>query len=172
VRRFFWDIAPCSLVHVDRRFRFAYCPHEPLKRRSTSARLDGAIYQKVVIYKKQILDVNYGISTLKCFSLYGEACGQYERIILKAQCPDFTKYNCLSWVGRHHGHLDLFYKIFRLIFRKLRMISSIVSYFIYLYLFIVLYNDAFSVTKTTERRMKKWYVNDELERIWKEAVVA
>jgi hypothetical protein len=29
----------------------------------------------------------------------------------------------------------------------------------------------FSVTKTMWRRMKEWYLNDELERIWKEVVV-
>jgi hypothetical protein len=51
----FWDIAPCSLVDVDRRFRGAYClhhqsnPHRPLKRRSTPTRLHGAISQKAVI---------------------------------------------------------------------------------------------------------------------------
>jgi hypothetical protein len=83
--------------------------------------------------------MNYVISILKCFSLYDEACGQYERIILKAQCPDFTKYKCLSWVGRHHGHLHLFYKIFRLIFRKLRMISSRISYFMYLFYLTTLF---------------------------------
>jgi hypothetical protein len=25
--RAFWDMAPCSLVRLDRRFRDAYCPH-------------------------------------------------------------------------------------------------------------------------------------------------
>jgi hypothetical protein len=37
--RVFWDVAPCSEIDVDRRFRGAYCLHyqgdRPLKRRST-----------------------------------------------------------------------------------------------------------------------------------------
>jgi hypothetical protein len=58
----FWDIAPCSLVEVDRRFRGAYCLHHqddelialmiiaPLKRRSISTTLHGAIFQKAVYF--------------------------------------------------------------------------------------------------------------------------
>jgi hypothetical protein len=30
---FFWDIAPCSLVEVDRRFRGAYCLHKQREKR-------------------------------------------------------------------------------------------------------------------------------------------
>jgi hypothetical protein len=44
----FWDIAPCSLDETDRGFRGAYCLHyqsAPLKRRSTSTTLHGAIFQ-------------------------------------------------------------------------------------------------------------------------------
>jgi hypothetical protein len=55
--RALWDTAPCSLIEVDRRFRYAYClqplgvssQYVPLKRRSTSMRLHGAISQKAVI---------------------------------------------------------------------------------------------------------------------------
>jgi hypothetical protein len=54
----FWYIAPCSPVEIDRRFRGACCLHhqgsrtseEPLKRRSISTRLHGAVYQKKVIF--------------------------------------------------------------------------------------------------------------------------
>jgi hypothetical protein len=58
----FWDIAPCGLVKVDRRFRDAYClylqgslpwlwgQYAPLNRRSTSTRLYGAIPQKALIF--------------------------------------------------------------------------------------------------------------------------
>jgi hypothetical protein len=54
----FWDIAPCSLVEIDRRFRGVYCLHQgdglwrqyaSLKRRSTSVRLHGAVFQKAII---------------------------------------------------------------------------------------------------------------------------
>jgi hypothetical protein len=38
----FWDVAPCSLVWVDRRFRGAYCPYQ---------QGGGAISQKAVICK-------------------------------------------------------------------------------------------------------------------------
>jgi hypothetical protein len=34
-----------------------------------------------------------------------------------------------------------------------------------------LFYDAFSVTKSVKRRMRGWRVNDELERIWKDALV-
>jgi hypothetical protein len=53
----FWDIAPWSLVEVDRYFRGAYYlhHHRPLKRRSTSTRLHGAIFQKAVIFKQPLL---------------------------------------------------------------------------------------------------------------------
>jgi hypothetical protein len=45
----FWDVAPCSLIEIDRRFRDAYCLHHQgnndasLKRLYTSTRLHGAI---------------------------------------------------------------------------------------------------------------------------------
>jgi hypothetical protein len=51
----FWDVAPCSLVEVDRRFKGAHCLHHQgddgtsLKRRSTS-RLHGAIIWKALIF--------------------------------------------------------------------------------------------------------------------------
>jgi hypothetical protein len=38
--------------------------------------------------------------------------------------------------------------------------------------FCSLFNDAFSVTQTTLRRMKEWQKNDKLERMWMEANVA
>jgi hypothetical protein len=53
----FWDIWPCSIIEVDRRFRCVYCLHQgerpddggkPLKRRSTYTRLHGAISQKAL----------------------------------------------------------------------------------------------------------------------------
>jgi hypothetical protein len=44
--------------------------------------------------------------------------------------------------------------------------------FLIIFLFIYsLFHDAFSVAQTLQRRMKGWEVNDELERMWKEAVV-
>jgi hypothetical protein len=56
--RVFWDIAPCSLVGVDRHFRGTYCFHHqrdesPTKRRSVSVRLHGAISQVTVIFIKK-----------------------------------------------------------------------------------------------------------------------
>jgi hypothetical protein len=52
----FWDMAPRSLVEVDRRFRrYVQQPspgrrvNSPLKRRSTSTRLQGTVTQKSVI---------------------------------------------------------------------------------------------------------------------------
>jgi hypothetical protein len=46
----FWDLAPCSIVEVDRRFRGAYYLRyqgdEPLNHQSTSMRLNGFIFQK------------------------------------------------------------------------------------------------------------------------------
>jgi hypothetical protein len=55
----FWDMAPCSLVEVARRFRGAFIAlmietvrtFETLKHRSISARLHGAMSQKAVIFK-------------------------------------------------------------------------------------------------------------------------
>jgi hypothetical protein len=63
----FWDIAPCSLVEVDRRSRDAYCLHHEgdissiialtmetvstYKSLLTSTRLHGALSQKAVIFK-------------------------------------------------------------------------------------------------------------------------
>jgi hypothetical protein len=54
----FWDIAPCRLAETVRRFRGVHCLHHqgdersasypPLKRRSTSIRLHGAVSQKAV----------------------------------------------------------------------------------------------------------------------------
>jgi hypothetical protein len=44
----FWDIELCSLVAVDRRFRLWQLA--PLKRRSTSMKLHGAISQKAAIF--------------------------------------------------------------------------------------------------------------------------
>jgi hypothetical protein len=55
----FWDVAPCSLVDIYRRFRGACCPHPspdwwrqqaPLKHWSISSRLHGSISQKTVIF--------------------------------------------------------------------------------------------------------------------------
>jgi hypothetical protein len=57
------NVAPCSLVEVDRRIKGAHCLHnqgpspwwwrqyEPPKRRSTSVSLQDAIFQKAVIFK-------------------------------------------------------------------------------------------------------------------------
>jgi hypothetical protein len=39
------------------------------------------------------------------------------------------------------------------------------------FLFVCLFNDAFSVTKTIQHQMKGWQMNDELERICEEGVV-
>jgi hypothetical protein len=43
----FWDIAPCSLIEVYRRFRGAYYLYH---QGDTSSRLQGAIFQKAVIF--------------------------------------------------------------------------------------------------------------------------
>jgi hypothetical protein len=48
----FWDIAPCSLVALDIRFRYVNFLHLQGERRSTSARLQGAISRKVVIFDR------------------------------------------------------------------------------------------------------------------------
>jgi hypothetical protein len=45
-----WDIAPCSVVEVDRRFRDAYCPHYQDDGGSTSTRLHGAVSQTAAIF--------------------------------------------------------------------------------------------------------------------------
>jgi hypothetical protein len=51
--RAFWDMAPCSLVEVDRRFRGSYCLHHKGDRLddggSTSRRLHSDISQKALI---------------------------------------------------------------------------------------------------------------------------
>jgi hypothetical protein len=47
----FSDVAPCSLVEIDQRFRGSYCiHHRGGERRSISARLHGAISHKAVIF--------------------------------------------------------------------------------------------------------------------------
>jgi hypothetical protein len=46
----FWDIAPCSLIEIVRRFRDAYCLHRQDDDRTIYKRLDGAISQKTVIF--------------------------------------------------------------------------------------------------------------------------
>jgi hypothetical protein len=43
-----WDVAPCSLVETDRRFRGAYCLHH--QGRSVSIRLHGSTFQKTAIF--------------------------------------------------------------------------------------------------------------------------
>jgi hypothetical protein len=43
---------------------------------------------------------------------------------------------------------------------------------VYLFFYLYLSDDAFSVTRTTQRRMKGWQVNDEFKRMLKEVVVA
>jgi hypothetical protein len=40
---FFWDVAPCSVVEIDRRFRDAYCLHHEVDRQT-----HGATSQKTV----------------------------------------------------------------------------------------------------------------------------
>jgi hypothetical protein len=60
--RVFWDVAPCSQVDVDRRFRGTYCLYHHsspwwwrqyayLKRRSTSTSLHGATFQKTLNFR-------------------------------------------------------------------------------------------------------------------------
>jgi hypothetical protein len=68
--RAFWDVAPCSLVGVDRRFRGAYCLHyqdgeyhpliiidHPDDEGSTETRLLGVISQKALIFMRFCLDI-------------------------------------------------------------------------------------------------------------------
>jgi hypothetical protein len=40
------------------------------------------------------------------------------------------------------------------------------------YLLYSLFNDAFLVSQTIQRQMKRWQMNNELEMMWKKAVVA
>jgi hypothetical protein len=61
--RVLWDVVPCSLIVVDRRFRGVYCLHHqgdecpddgeyaPLKRRSATVRLSGDTSQKTLHFK-------------------------------------------------------------------------------------------------------------------------
>jgi hypothetical protein len=44
----FWDMAPCSLIEADRRFRSAYCLHH--QHRFTCKRLHGDISQKAAVF--------------------------------------------------------------------------------------------------------------------------
>jgi hypothetical protein len=47
----FWNVVPCSLVEIDRRFRDACCLHHlPDDRWSIFTRLHGATFQKTVIF--------------------------------------------------------------------------------------------------------------------------
>jgi hypothetical protein len=62
----FWDIAPRSLVEVDRRFKMcsvsiitAMRQYAPLKRQCTSTRLRGAISQKAVIFTRLRENLKY-----------------------------------------------------------------------------------------------------------------
>jgi hypothetical protein len=48
----FWDIAPCSLVEVDRRFRCAYCLHH-----QGDVRLHGAVSQKGGLFQHLVYAV-------------------------------------------------------------------------------------------------------------------
>jgi hypothetical protein len=50
----FWDVAPCSLVEVYRRFRGTYCLNHQGDDRSIPTRLHGAISQKTVIIEEQM----------------------------------------------------------------------------------------------------------------------
>jgi len=56
----FWDMAPCSRIEVDRRFRGVYYLHhwcsqyEPLKRRSVCTRIHSATSQKTVKYVRMV----------------------------------------------------------------------------------------------------------------------
>jgi hypothetical protein len=42
----------------------------------------------------------------------------------------------------------------------------------YIFVVCILFYDAFSMIQTTERRMQAWEITDELQGIWKEAVMA
>jgi hypothetical protein len=48
--RAFWDVTPCSLVGVDRRFRGAYCLHHQGDESSSPTRLHGATSQKALTF--------------------------------------------------------------------------------------------------------------------------
>jgi hypothetical protein len=50
--RAFLDVASCSLVEVDRRFRGECCLHHQGDDQSTSSRLHDAISQKTVMFRK------------------------------------------------------------------------------------------------------------------------
>jgi hypothetical protein len=56
---------------------------------------------------------------------------------------------------------------FGLYFRILTSLLCFLNFFIY-----SLFNDAFSVSHTLQLLMKGLQINDELERMWKEAAVA
>jgi hypothetical protein len=52
----FRDIAPCSLLDIDRRFTGAYCHHH----RSVSTRLHGTTSQKTAIFNNDVMCVVEG----------------------------------------------------------------------------------------------------------------
>jgi hypothetical protein len=75
-----WNIAPCGLVEIDRRFRGAYCLHQgevwspwwwrqcaSLKRRYTSTRLHGAVSQKGVVFIATALSTWSLTNLMSCF---------------------------------------------------------------------------------------------------------
>jgi hypothetical protein len=55
----FWDVAPCSHVEVDRRFRGAYCLHH----QGDSSRLHDATSQKTLNFKRTVVS-----AVFCCFS--------------------------------------------------------------------------------------------------------
>jgi hypothetical protein len=89
----FWDVAPCSLLGVDRRFRGSYCLHyqwnesspwrwrqfTPLKRRSTRRRLHSATSQKTLKFSDLLCCVS-------CCLLF--ECQRFERTRHPNSNPD------------------------------------------------------------------------------------
>jgi hypothetical protein len=54
---------------------------------------------------------------------------------------------------------------------NMSVLAKLTLYCYHLFLY-TLFNDAFSVTQTIQHQMKELYVNDELERMWKEVAMA
>jgi hypothetical protein len=89
----FCDIAPCSQVEVDRRFRGAYCLHHSspcwwwkytlLKRRSTSTWLHGATSQKTLNFIDGHLSRSSHFNFLSYWFMIGLS---YNNLILLLNC--------------------------------------------------------------------------------------
>jgi hypothetical protein len=65
----FWDVAPCSLVGIDRCFRGAYCLHHQgtSEKSANFYRLHGSTSHKTVIVFKHKIEYSYWITAVSCW---------------------------------------------------------------------------------------------------------